>query len=200
MGGGPSWLPTCCPSSRILSELRVGIFLPSDLVHLGSFPELTAPTSGGDGNVSKSTAQAQAKTDRLLQTQWRQAERSGGPEGQKPLGSSECAIKRPSGWATDRTHRKSSELRAPSSELRAPVGCRAQEASGDVRTTTGTRHEDTPTHKHARNKDRPEPHACSVEAQSAHAHPPGRKEAAQSDQERRLRRRGSPLAQTALPC
>lgn len=61
-GWWPSWLPTCCPASRILSELRVRIFLPSDLIHLGSFPELTAPTSGRDGNVSTSTAPAQAKT------------------------------------------------------------------------------------------------------------------------------------------
>lgn len=57
--------------------------------------------------------------------------------------------------------------RALSSEL---PWARTQEASGDVHATTGTRHEDTPTHKHARNKDRPEPHACSVAAQSAHAH------------------------------
>lgn len=64
---------------------------------------------------------------------------------------------RQSDCATDRTHGKSSELRAP-------VGCGAQEASGEVHTTTGTRHEDTPTHKHARNKDRPEPHAFSVAA------------------------------------
>lgn len=77
------------------------------------------------------------------------------------------------------------ELGAPSSEL--PWVARAQEASGEVQATTGTRYEDTPTHKHARNKDRPEPHACWVEAQSAHAHPPGRKEAAQSYQERGLR-------------
>lgn len=49
-----------------------------------------------------------------------------------------------------------------------------------------TRHEDTPTHKHARNKDRPEPHAL-LRWWSAEARSPGRKEAAQFCQETRWR-------------